>query len=83
MVVGPVEVVFASQGRVTGSEVGIMGVIQIRDGDGDGARPDGAGPDVIGIETFWILEKDGCSSPPFSNVAELEPEGQYAEGREA
>jgi hypothetical protein len=64
---------------MTGLEVGIMGVIQVR--DDDGAGPDGTGPDVIGIGTFWMPGKDSsCSCSLFSNAAELEPEGRDAEG---
>ena len=81
MVAGPIEAVSASQGRMAGSEVGIIGVIQVRDGNADDARPDdGTGPDVIGIGMFWMLAQDSRSSSPFSNAAELEPEGQDAEG---
>jgi hypothetical protein len=77
MVSGPIEVVSVSQGRMTGLALWIMGVIQVRDDDDDDAKPDGTGPDVIGIGTFWMPEKGGCSSSPFkfSNVAGLEPEG--------
>ena len=80
MVPGSIEAVSASQGRMTGLEVGIMGSIQVRDVDVDGARPDGTGPDVIGTGVFWMSEKDKYSSSPFSNAAELEPEGRDAEG---
>ena len=76
----PIEAVPASQGCATGLAAAIMGVIQViddDDDDDDDARPD-TGPDVIGTETFWMPEKDGCSSTPFkfSNaaLAELEPE---------
>jgi hypothetical protein len=68
-------VVSASQGRMTGLALWIMGVIQVRfDDDDDDAKPDG-GPDVI-VGIFWIPKKDGCSNSPFmfSNAAELEPE---------
>ena len=80
MVAGSIEAVSASQGRMTGLEVGIMGSIQVRDVDDDGARPHGTGPDVIGMGVFWMSEKDKYSSSPFSNAAELEPEGRDAEG---
>jgi hypothetical protein len=72
MVAGLIEAVPASQGRMTGLEGGIMGVIQVR--DDDDARPDGTGPDVIGMGMFWMPEKDNCC-PPFSNAVEPEPEG--------
>jgi hypothetical protein len=66
---------------MAGWEVGVMGVIQVRDDDDDDARPDGTGPDVIEMGMFWMPENDSGSSSPFSNAAELEPEGQDAEGR--
>ena len=72
MLTGPIEAVPASQGRMTGLEGAIMGVIQVR--DDDDARPDGSGPDVIGMGMFWMPEKDSCCSS-FSNAAEPGPEG--------
>lgn len=80
MVAGPIEAVSAPQGLMTGLGAGVMGVIQVR--DDDDARPDGTGPDVIGMGMFWMPEKDSCSSSPFSNAlaADLEPVGQDAEG---
>jgi hypothetical protein len=56
-----------------------MGSIQVRDDDDD-VKPDGTGPDVIGTGVFWMPEKDRYSSSPFSNAAELEPEGRDADG---
>jgi len=77
IVAGCIEAVSASQGRMTGLEVGMMGSIQVRDEEEDSARPV---PDVIGTGVFWMSEKDRYSSSPFSNAAELEPEGRDVEG---
>ena len=70
---GLIKVALASQGRTRGPGVGDTEVIQVREDDGASA---GAITGIMGM--FWMPERDSCS--PLSNVADLELEGQDAQG---